>query len=417
MTVGTLNLDSRTYNTYPDPSSPGYNYVVKDGYFHLHKWSGGDSSSTELKVRKIAGIKTRAGFVKQVRFLQPHGYNMSKDSGSYVYWLAKAKDRARWDYASRPVTKGSKAQTPIPQEVYYQLANKLRDKIFGSGFNPLVSLGEMPRALSMIDSRATRLYNSLDALRPTLGGLRNWRGAIRNLGMDTTDPRALRAEMRARQGYTNVSAFWLEIQYGWRPLIQDLDNAAAFLAQSLYDPNAMSQPSVRVRRNPDPTVVLEPPDVFTWHCFAKKVTTHRAQLIATNLSLPRGVPLAPALASAATVAWELLPYSFVADWVIPIGSYLEALRTRTKIQGQFVYSVLTETKWSDPRIHSSMVLGPQLTVSAFDAEETLVTFTREVHNEIYVPPPIGDISPSSVFRNWKRAANAIALLSSLRGQK
>lgn len=102
------------------------------------------------------------------------------------------------------------------------------------------------------------------------------------------------------------------------------------------------------------------------------------------------------------VAWELLPFSFVADWFIPIGSYLEARSITKMVTGLYTTSDKMESK-KYPAKSAAFLSQPR--ASSFDV--------------VYVRSAPGDAPklPSPVFKPLSQALsvghvkNAIALLT------
>lgn len=120
---------------------------------------------------------------------------------------------------------------------------------------------------------------------------------------------------------------WLELQFGWTPLMSDI--------KGLYD---LSQSQLREKaqlfsgeRNlvtqyeaeelmPYDSTVSEATSVLFYGTRGTAVKLYakvRDSDIANATSLGLTDPL--------QVAWALVPFSFAIDWVLPVGSYLEAL--------------------------------------------------------------------------------------------
>jgi hypothetical protein len=120
---------------------------------------------------------------------------------------------------------------------------------------------------------------------------------------------------------------WLELQYGWKPLLSDIDGTLKAIAKFNYAGYVVQQ----VRSSATSSVSTASP-VLNVH--QRNVGTRYIRTISTTkyglryvlddrltaLLAQTGFLNAPAL------AWELLPFSFVVDWFLPIGPYLEALQ-------------------------------------------------------------------------------------------
>lgn len=262
----------------------------------------------------------------------------------------------------------------------------------------------MDTSLKMIASAATKLRN---ALKATAKG--NWRGVVRNLGLEQPYlyGRARTSWLSFKEGKTTLSGFWLEIQYGWKPLVGDLEEAAKYIGWAVGSAGYMPT-TLRARRE-WATFKRIKPELGFIH-FTERNTVWKAQYVIRDLVAAPTTQL-PALTSVATAAWERLPWSFVADWVIPISSYLEALRTAQIIRGTVVFSITKEIVYTAPRSGAGIKSWATLQGTPALREYSM---TRTVTQEINPPSPIPDLSPGSVFSNWERAANAVALLSQIK---
>jgi len=266
------------------------------------------------------------------------------------------------------------------------LLGKLREKIAGSSFNAGVSLGESKEALHLIFNSANRIARSLHALKRG-----NFHAAARELSDLQGVPRS-----RARKGPKRVADQWLELQYGWLPLLNDAKEGAEFLAHLHSYP---SQQVVRVSRQ-----AKQETQGWKSAMYDSKSTMFDRKTIKAILTEVDTVALA-GLTDPLSVAWELLPYSFVADWFIPIGNYLSARGLAQSITGTFV---ITQTR----KLHLKLVDGRW--DPSWEFKDTgdwfwkLTETSRTISNSLQVPTPT--IKPLSKIVGWRHAANAVALL-------
>jgi len=263
---------------------------------------------------------------------------------------------------------------------------KLREKIAGSDFNAGVALGESREALSMITNSATRVYKSYRAAR--IGDFRN---ASRFL-VEGTD--------RRRLGRKSVSSNWLELQYGWLPLLKDAEGAAQFLAETFEFP-LRQRYAIRSSKRQGTIRTSSPASKFSdSECYSRKAIVAYLQ--------EKDVVKLSGLLDPLSVAWELTPYSFVIDWFIPIGNYLAARGLSQSLTGTFV------TTRKDYARGANIVSARADTVlrgsGSYSYER--IALTRTVSTTLSVPTPT--IKPLGDVSSWKRAANAVALLSQLR---
>lgn len=345
---------------------------------------------------------------KRIRVLPPNSYTMSLTRACYgAYVVRKYSDPGYQALTGCSVVIGG--HIPLNAQDHYKMIDRLRNKVYGSGFHPGIFAAEAPKALKMIGNAATQLRLAMTAFAD-----RNWRGVVRNLGEPTSSlyGRARYSWLSYTEGRMSISKAWLAFSYGWKPLVKDLEDGAAYVAFMLNDPGTVASGRVKTTKSFEKEEKL--PNTYSGVRFTKRKTTHKVSYLITELKASsRTLPSLPAVAA---VAWEKLPYSFVCDWVAPIGGYLQALRTASDLKGaKVVVSVLSETTWSEKELYKTLgvthfvPLTPDLTESL-----QLVTFTRNISDSISPPVPEGDLRPSSIFKHWSRAANAVALLQKLK---
>lgn len=338
---------------------------------------------------------------KTKRKLLPHAYNVVIRNEFAP--LAMRHDRG--DDYRRGVIVSPCPKTPagVDPRQHYKLIEKLRRKVYGSGFHPGIFLAEMPQALRMIGSAATRLRKGLEA-----AARGSWRGVVRNL-LGGSNPgkgsKAYRSFISYRQGKIGLSSFWLEIQYGWLPLIGDIHDGAAYIGYAV----GQDFKPTRVSAKREWQEVVEHKPVQYQVCCTRITTKFLARYVITDLKAAPITSL-PSLSSLVGVAWEKLPWSFVVDWAVPVSQYLAALRTASDLRGTVVFTLKTHD------IHSGFGFDPVYVKAAWLATPVppryeRITLARTISSEIAPPTPLPDLSPGSVFSDWRRAANAVALLA------
>lgn len=289
-----------------------------------------------------------------------------------------------------------------------KMVNKLREKLQGSDFNMSVFLGEGHQTLRLIGDAAIKISKSLYHVKKG-----DFWGASRCL-LEGTSRSPLKPYHpswgRAAKDVGEVSARLLELQYGWKPLLTDVRDAATFLAHQLNAPyTANYRVGVRKEQRFSRTSL--------WSCYygptlgyrnesatSKSTKTHARHLIARikESDLPT-LPYALGLADPEVVLWELVPFSFVWDWFQPIGPYLTARAEAAKLRGTFVTSdkmtgerYPPESKWFAPRPDQ--------------VSDTRVSFTRTISTSLKVPmPTFKSLSKAASFQH---CLNGLALLAS-----
>jgi len=115
---------------------------------------------------------------------------------------------------------------------------------------------------------------------------------------------------------------WLAVQYGLQPLIQDVLGAA-----DMANKYAMQRPPiVKCQGQASEAINFTSMDVaqsgFAMRLIEKGKHTSSVRLFYSEQSPLETAISALGINNPFTVGWELLPWSFVVDWMIPIGDYI-----------------------------------------------------------------------------------------------
>lgn len=277
------------------------------------------------------------------------------------------------------------------------LIGKLREKVAGSDFNAGVTLGEGKKTLEMIADSATRLAKAIRATK---------RGDLASAAHHLTGSRGFTKKTGSRKPskYRKSDVIqnnWLELQYGWLPLLSDVHAGAKFLAHQMSVPN---QQTVRVSRNKEHVAII--PASAGW--YNSKYTSYTRKSIKATIA-EKDIAQLSGLTDPLSVAWELVPFSFVVDWFIPIGNYLSARGLSQALSGTFV----TSTVFRDNR-YGEVQKGQNITNLSFQGNYSYVsgTMSRVVSSSLAIPLP--SFKPLSEVPSWTRCANALALLTTIR---
>lgn len=219
--------------------------------------------------------------------------------------------------------------------------NKALSKLqssYGESAMLAVNALEVRQSYNMLVNRSLQLLGALYAVRKG-----NFTAFARALGTSTTElararkgrsssfggqPGARSVKPREkisnrklntdfRSAAKDVSATWLEYHFGWEPLVKDI-YASIEVLQNPYKPVRVVGRS-RGKRTYSNGVTwrgwrLDIPSTFGWRI--------SADLSVSNPNLYRANQLG--LVNPAAIAWELVPFSFVVDWFLPIGAFLNS---------------------------------------------------------------------------------------------
>jgi len=179
-------------------------------------------------------------------------------------------------------------------------------------------------ALGERNQTARQVFQTLERLAGLIREVKagNPKGLIRAAGR-----RVRRKRVRSLDPAFDL---WLEYKYGWVPLLSDVHGAVQALHEREKEGNrvrvavksgAKSEDYEKITGAGFPLVGLNATlDV-------QRKTKHRCMVRLDYVKSDS--PWAPwsslGITNPLTVAWELLPWSFVADWFVPVGAYLDIL--------------------------------------------------------------------------------------------
>lgn len=186
--------------------------------------------------------------------------------------------------------------------------NKLKDQ----KVNLAVALAERAETAEL-------LVNTLAGLTKAANSLRrgDMRGVAKGLGLRKV-PKGPRGEKFFDK--------WLEYQYGWDPLLQDVYGAVSALHQADQDDPKRYTVTVSARVKDSNESRRTVTSSGGWKTYSEYKTLEGAFVrLDYYLENPFLASLsALGITNPALVVWERVPSSFMIDWVIPIGNYLSA---------------------------------------------------------------------------------------------
>jgi hypothetical protein len=196
-------------------------------------------------------------------------------------------------------------KTGLTNESLVKCRSNLKDMKVDLG----TAFGERNQTARLIGDTASRLARAARNLRR--GQIRN---AMRDLGIF--------GKKKTPRG-SNWTQNWLELQYGWKPMLSDIFGACDALSKRGKDDwmvTAKGSASVK----PYSSYSVKAVDTW-WRSGAARyelgVFTRADACPSTAFSSLSSVGVLNPL----NVAWELVPYSFVVDWFLPIGGWLNSL--------------------------------------------------------------------------------------------
>jgi hypothetical protein len=190
---------------------------------------------------------------------------------------------------------------------------RLQDVTSGSMNNVALDILEVNQFTRMVANTAARVTGAVRALKNG-----NIPKAVQSIWQGK-QPRYRRGG--GPKPGASVADNWLEMQYGWKPLLADAKGAAENLARLNIGNREVQivKSSSTTRQN---NIVSKPYNGLQQNVI---VTTIKFGL-RYKVSSPVALILAQTgFTNPLNLAWEVIPFSFVVDWFLPIGAYLESL--------------------------------------------------------------------------------------------
>jgi hypothetical protein len=202
-------------------------------------------------------------------------------------------------------------------DVDYRARSKVISKIQRQAVNLAQNLGEHRQVSSMFSTNVMRIANAYRALRRG-----DVRGYSRHIPIRKRHEQSLlkRGPLDIRR---HAPSIWLETQYGWTPLLGDIYTGITNFYKRVgegYPIRAIGSSGrtlVTSKFNQPSGVGFFQHDEFVRKSmFVKYIVEYEVDATYLANADDWGIT------NPALLAWELLPYSFVVDWFLPVGDWI-----------------------------------------------------------------------------------------------
>lgn len=136
----------------------------------------------------------------------------------------------------------------------------------------------------------------------------------------------LKNSFKKRTGILDIGNAWLEVRYGWRPLLNDLESIANLINE------AAEKKGEFVKRRTS-SVVSESLSTTSYRPWSGGYTTCLETSTLESTISVSGIARVVSkiqpprvLVSPLVTAWEIIPLSFVLDWIVGVGRSIAALQ-------------------------------------------------------------------------------------------
>lgn len=299
-----------------------------------------------------------------------------------------------------------------------------------------VMLAEANKTAAHVAHTATRIFGALRALKSArFGTFLNaigltatskqtktfYTGLKNNFGVPNQgfrfDKKFPLTRMQQKTQFTDFcSRTWLEYSYGWKPLLRDVYEHAEALASAGINYSGALRVGVGRSKADKTTRVTEKPNSQIWNVRLYKSSKWVEYKV--WYKIPDGVldyANVFGLNNPLAIAWELVPFSFVADWFLPIGRALECI---TAYNGLVFHSGYKSVRhvWSH---QARPVAGLTPYVLSGQSYYFLGSNCKATYVELGISRQNISSFPQFGFPKWKdprsfaHAASAVALLQTI----
>lgn len=225
------------------------------------------------------------------------GYYAWTDSGGYQ---GKYAEQGKTSFLSTWIATPGDCEENINVD-YADLLQAAAARIYSSGWDALTFAAELRKTVGMFRSSYRTFYN-------------------------------LARDARFRRNFVNDFFFnkrkpedakkWLEYRYGWRTLVYDIKD----LTKALNNIDSRRERySERVGYTLTGSSNVTSEVNLTSARSGESITTEKSWQVSVRGSVVADIKAPTFALNPVTTAWELTPYSFVVDWFVDVGQFLESM--------------------------------------------------------------------------------------------
>lgn len=273
---------------------------------------------------------------------------------------------------------------------YAKLDLMVRNKIKDQKINVLQAAAEGRMTVNLLLTTASeiaRTFHTLRSGRPILDFIK-----------DISKPNTRNSRRLAGK--------WLEYQYGWKPLMSDVYGGCEALAQRLTE-------GVPVYTKSEAEIFYDSgktqsglTTTYYESSLRMKVKARYSIKNASEKSLTE-----IGITNPAALVWELVPWSFCIDWVLPVGDYLQGLDALTGIDDLIVARSYQMTNITNSAL--TYADHYQYFKKPYGRAIMTETITKRFAPSYYLS--LGNLYPKSkISTSSARIATAVALLRQLK---
>lgn len=288
------------------------------------------------------------------------------------------------------VRKGS----ALSNQAYTRAYDRFRGKVWGDAQAMLlVDIAERQKTIEMITDAVSRIYKAAKAVKKG-----RFAKAAKLLSLGEV-PKGLNLKDHPSKAFTDN---WLAYRYGWTPLYGSVNSLMEILDKPIENRFVRASATVKNMKTEHFFEPWSPRRVTQTDFYTQETrAVLKARMVVSNPTWARLKQFG--LLNPLEVAWELVPFSFVADWFLPIGAYLEDMTSFTGISfidGSVTYHGQSERTSIDVRHWLPTYYG--------SFHESVYIYKNRVVGNNFVPPA------RSFFNNGLNAVRCLDAISLLR---
>lgn len=303
--------------------------------------------------------------------------------------------------AINPNGSGTSVPEVYNRAVIANLRNRIRTEVsvkaLDSDFDGGEALTGLSPSVKMVTERTIQVLRAWIAVRK-----RNYRKAADVLGL------------RKRLVSHSPADIWLEMQYGWLPLINDIFDGTEEIRDLLDTSNDDEDKFFTVTRRGRDGLLVWPAANSTQ--FSKLTQTSEGYVtVESKVRYTIGDQFAAYMSSLRInnplyIAWTAVPYSFVLDWLLPVGDMLSALGTPIglKFKGGYVTTRCYGRSTATASGHSPSLAYPVVSRGGSASAELKYVYIQRTGLFTFPGPAIYVRFPLS---SSIRAASAVSLIA------
>lgn len=207
--------------------------------------------------------------------------------------------------------------------------------------------------------------------------------------------------------WCDIPGSWLQVQYGWRPLLSDIYGAIQHLANRGRKRLPIIEVSKTRKDTTTSITTAVGPDGYE-----SMIQWQHEWMTKVGFVYRLNDPVAHELSSLGLInpleiVWEVMRYSFLVDWVLPVGSWLSAWTADVGLQ--FLTGTQSNTSTMTFKESSISSLPSSGAVSGGISTPSYTGSHKNFVRSCYAGTPVPGLYVKNPL-SWEHAANAVALL-------